>query len=104
MRCVYVTGLSHIDPSNPWGSVRSMVQSGIDASDLSCMLGPPQRGWSKPRWRARLEVMSEEPATNRLAQETSPYLLQHAHNPGDWYPWGRAAFDRARREKKPGLL
>ena len=48
--------------------------------------------------------MSEEPATNRLAGETSPYLLQHAHNPVDWYPWGQEAFDRARREDKPVLL
>ncbi len=48
--------------------------------------------------------MSEEPTTNRLAQETSPYLLQHAHNPVDWYPWGREAFERAHREDKPVLL
>ncbi len=41
---------------------------------------------------------------NRLAHETSPYLLQHAHNPVDWYPWGEEAFDRARREDKPILL
>jgi uncharacterized protein len=41
---------------------------------------------------------------NRLAQETSPYLLQHAENPVDWYPWGEEAFDRARREDKPVLL
>jgi uncharacterized protein YyaL (SSP411 family) len=34
--------------------------------------------------------------TNRLASETSPYLLQHAHNPVDWYPWGPEALDRAR--------
>ena len=42
--------------------------------------------------------------TNRLAQEKSPYLLQHAHNPVDWYPWGRDAFERARREQKPIFL
>jgi len=42
--------------------------------------------------------------TNRLAQETSPYLRQHAHNPVDWYPWGGEALDRARREDKPVLL
>jgi uncharacterized protein YyaL (SSP411 family) len=41
---------------------------------------------------------------NRLAQETSPYLLQHADNPVDWYPWGREALDRARIEDKPILL
>ena len=37
---------------------------------------------------------------NRLARETSPYLLLHAHNPVDWYPWGPEAFETAKREKK----
>ncbi len=41
---------------------------------------------------------------NRLASETSPYLLQHAGNPVDWHPWGDAAFDRARAENKPVLV
>src|SRR5438445_4252459 len=41
---------------------------------------------------------------NRLARETSPYLLQHAHNPVDWYPWGEEAFTRAKTEDKPVLL
>jgi uncharacterized protein len=41
---------------------------------------------------------------NRLARETSPYLLQHAHNPVDWYPWGDEAFARAQRENRPLLL
>jgi uncharacterized protein len=42
--------------------------------------------------------------TNRLAAETSPYLLQHAHNPVDWYPWGEEAFARARADDMPLLL
>ena len=42
--------------------------------------------------------------TNKLADETSPYLLQHAHNPVDWYPWGPEAFAEARREGKPIFL
>jgi uncharacterized protein len=42
--------------------------------------------------------------SNRLAQETSPYLLEHANNPVDWYPWGPEALARARRENKPILL
>ncbi len=42
--------------------------------------------------------------TNRLIKETSPYLLQHAHNPVDWYPWGAEAFEAAQREQKPILL
>ncbi len=43
-------------------------------------------------------------AANRLAQESSPYLRQHAHNPVDWYPWGPEALEKARRENKPILL
>src|ERR1035437_4647931 len=42
--------------------------------------------------------------TNRLIDEKSPYLLQHAHNPVDWYPWGPEAFERARREDQPIFL
>ncbi len=42
--------------------------------------------------------------TNRLIKEKSPYLLQHAHNPVDWYPWGEEAFARAKKENKPILL
>ncbi|MBN1460577.1 MAG: DUF255 domain-containing protein [Armatimonadetes bacterium] len=42
--------------------------------------------------------------TNRLIDEKSPYLQQHAHNPVDWYPWGDDAFEKARREGKPVFL
>ena len=42
--------------------------------------------------------------TNRLIHETSPYLLQHAHNPVDWYPWGAAAIEKAQSEDKPILV
>ena len=42
--------------------------------------------------------------TNRLASETSPYLLQHADNPVNWYPWGEEAFELARKSGKPVLL
>lgn len=42
--------------------------------------------------------------TNRLANEKSPYLLQHAHNPVNWYPWGEEAFAKARKENKPIFL
>jgi uncharacterized protein len=44
------------------------------------------------------------PYTNRLIHETSPYLLQHAHNPVDWYPWNDEAFEKARKEDKPVLV
>ena len=42
--------------------------------------------------------------TNRLINETSPYLLQHAHNPVDWFPWGEEAFAKAKAEDKPVLV
>src|SRR5690606_32578757 len=42
--------------------------------------------------------------TNRLVHESSPYLLQHAHNPVDWYPWGEEAFAKARDENKLLLI
>lgn len=48
--------------------------------------------------------MSEPKHTNRLIGETSPYLLQHAHNPVNWNPWGEAALAEAKRENKPILL
>jgi uncharacterized protein len=48
--------------------------------------------------------MSENHQVNRLAQETSPYLQQHAKNPVDWYPWGEEAIKKARREQKPVFL
>src|SRR5690348_13684782 len=42
--------------------------------------------------------------SNHLIHETSPYLLQHAHNPVDWYPWGEEALNKARKENKPILV
>jgi len=50
-------------------------------------------------------VSKEKPRhTNRLAKEKSPYLLQHAHNPVDWHPWGDEAFEKAKKEDKPVFL
>ena len=46
----------------------------------------------------------KETHTNRLANEQSPYLLQHANNPVDWYPWGDEAFEKAKKEDKPIFL
>ncbi|HZG71667.1 MAG TPA: thioredoxin domain-containing protein, partial [Chondromyces sp.] len=48
--------------------------------------------------------MSTNKKTNRLIAEKSPYLLQHAYNPVDWYPWGDEAFDKAKKENKPIFL
>ena len=49
---------------------------------------------------AEPEAAAKPKHTNRLAQETSPYLLQHAHNPVDWYPWGEEALAKAKKENK----
>jgi len=51
-----------------------------------------------------MTAITEQHPPNRLANETSPYLLQHAHNPVDWYPWGPEALARAAAEDKPILL
>ena len=50
------------------------------------------------------ERVSNPTHTNRLARESSPYLLQHQHNPVDWYPWGAEAFEAARTQNKPIFL
>ena len=52
---------------------------------------------------ARLPLDGGE-AFNRLIHESSPYLLQHARNPVDWFPWGAEAFAKAKREDKPVFL
>ena len=57
----------------------------------------------RPRTR-HLDDQGRAIYTNRLFLESSPYLLQHAHNPVDWYPWGDEAFDTARRLDRPVLL
>ena len=54
-----------------------------------------------------MATKSDGPAArraNRLASEQSPYLLQHAHNPVDWWPWGEGAFAEARRRRVPIFL
>jgi len=60
-----------------------------------------------PDYRPRTEHLRPDGSpefSNRLLLESSPYLLQHAHNPVDWYPWGAEAFARARAEGKPVFL
>ena len=54
--------------------------------------------------RQKGESQMEYKYTNHLISEKSPYLLQHAHNPVDWYPWGEEAFAKARKENKPIFL
>ena len=60
----------------------------------------PQASHSLPDARVREEVIM----VNKLAAETSPYLLQHAENPVEWHPWGEEAFEEARRRDVPIFL
>ena len=48
--------------------------------------------------------MTKNQIPNRLAQEKSPYLLQHAYNPINWFPWSDGAFQKAKEEDKPVFL
>ena len=54
--------------------------------------------------RKTLNNISKHTFTNKLTEETSPYLLQHSHNPVDWYPWGEKALAKAKAEEKPIFL
>jgi len=54
--------------------------------------------------RAQDASPARQPQANHLIFEKSPYLIQHAHNPVDWYPWGDEAFERAIHEDKPVFL
>src|SRR3954451_11280112 len=74
----------------------------LTACEYGPAAGGPGSAVTVSRWWDIGRNVSEMP--NRLADETSPYLLQHAHNPVDWYPWGDEAFARAREEDKPVLV
>jgi len=67
-------------------------------------LSTPHKARAPAQPRAPRCIKKGMPDGNKLKQETSPYLLQHADNPVDWYPWGDEAFERARREDKPVFL
>ena len=75
------------------------------ATALTCLL-IPLLGLSNAEERAKtMNAKAKEHAhTNRLINETSPYLLQHAHNPVDWYPWSQEALDAAKKLDKPIFL
>jgi uncharacterized protein YyaL (SSP411 family) len=85
------------DPVLPGVAVASPV---LDA-ELRALLR--SRAGARPRTR-HLQADGSPRFVNRLVRETSPYLLQHAHNPVNWYAWGDEPFERARREGKPVLL
>ena len=76
-----------------WGFVGVLLQTAIAQE-------PEQKPAKEP---TKAPAKKEHPA-NRLAKETSPYLLLHAHNPVDWYPWGEEALAKAKKENKPIFL
>ena len=61
-------------------------------------------GSSQHKTHQDMETSQQHQYTNRLINETSPYLLQHAHNPVQWYPWGDDAFEKAKQEDKLVLI
>src|SRR6266566_5311915 len=110
--CGWITFFRLSDLS-PW--VRSLAPLGMTAlwfiTVLRCLATSRFRfGFLALTWLVTSTHSAADPTparsehTNRLAGEKSPYLLQHAHNPVDWYPWGEEAFAKARRENKPIFL
>src|ERR1043166_3034923 len=99
VKCVCLSGKTARDSSTSLGMTRIMIletmRTGFRFSILALV------------W---LVTANHNPAgptttqTNRLAHEKAPYLLQHAHNPVQWYPWGEEAFAKAREENKPIFL
>src|SRR5438874_2534086 len=84
-----------------------MIQPGPGAQPFAQELSARLQESASRRREFRTHHLREDGTpqfTNRLALETSPYLLQHAHNPVDWHPWGEEAFARARAEDKPIFL
>lgn len=71
----------------------------ISTSGSPRMLSASEENPQEPKQEAK-SAPQEKQFTNRLAKETSPYLLLHQHNPVDWYPWGPEAFEKAKQENK----
>ncbi|MGV2334631.1 MAG UNVERIFIED_CONTAM: thioredoxin domain-containing protein [Planctomycetaceae bacterium] len=78
----------------------ALLMNGLTADEKS-VPGPPD---DKPAPPAAAPSPAAEHPANRLARESSPYLLMHAHNPIQWYPWGPEAFETAREQDKPVFL
>jgi len=79
----------------------SLFLPGKSSNDVN---GSSREVNGKPIQRLRRTMNNEDKKPNRLIGEKSPYLLQHAFNPVDWYPWGEEAFAKARSEQKPIFL
>ncbi len=94
-RIVWLAGLSLLLIGCSWEGPTAFSQEATPAPAGAGGSTPPREGQAAPP--------AQRPA-NRLARETSPYLLLHAHNPVDWYPWGPEALEAAQREQKPIFL
>src|SRR5437764_29703 len=82
-------------PRSPWRGAAIAALALLAVSVMS----PGASAWPEPE-----PAGAAKRPSNRLARETSPYLLLHAHNPVDWYPWGTEAFAKAKAERKPVFL
>ncbi len=76
----------------------------VSAASLLALAGCQPRNAAVTMSTTNVAIPHVHKHTNRLAREKSPYLLQHAHNPVDWFAWGEEAFEKARREHKPIFL
>jgi len=96
-------------PGDPLKNILLACLVSLLAFCWGCQPGAPS-GASEPAAAAKLASApptkkgSDKKHTNRLVDESSPYLLMHAHNPVDWYPWGEEAFAKARKEDKVVFL
>jgi uncharacterized protein len=88
-----------LDPEGACGYGLKMRRGGAFWAALICFSLVGLFGAEKPALEGKMHSY-----TNRLAKEKSPYLLQHQHNPVDWYAWGAEPFEKARKENKPILL
>ena len=86
-----------------WIGTRLAVRIGVFAL-IAGPIAAQQHATASQGERPSVSKSSEPRQTNRLAESTSPYLLQHAHNPVDWYEWGEEAFAEAKKNDKPIFL
>jgi uncharacterized protein YyaL (SSP411 family) len=84
--------------------IAALFLAGCYGADEDAQVSKPDTRHTPDGLDTAEEASGEKKTPNRLIKEKSPYLLQHAYNPVDWYPWGPEAFEKARKEKKPIFL
>src|SRR5437667_384725 len=107
----FPAGFVHGTTLRPRGKIRAYVLlcGALATTAIPCDAGIPSEQESTRQIEATrstdsTQAQGQYPYTNRLIHEKSPYLLLHAHNPVDWYPWGQEAFAKAKHENKPIFL